>query len=212
MKNLLFILFSLIALKASGQQYMLSGHISDAENHPVSLVSIYISNTTYGTTANESGNYQFKLNPGNYKVVYRLVGHKEVVQNVNITSHDVRLNIKMEDEVFVLKTVVVEGKRVKTDTAADAIMERLIAKRDYYLNEVKQYSCAVYLKGVQRLLGAPKAFLGKAVRNTLDLDSLGRGILYQSESLSDYSFQQPNHIKEITTALKTVWAKSCFQL
>jgi len=210
MKNLLFIFISLIALQASGQQYMLSGHISDQQNQPISFASIYISNTTYGTTTNENGNYQFKLSPGNYKVVYRFVGYKERIANVTVTDHDIRLSIKMENEAFVLKTVIVEGKHVKTDTAADAIMERLIAKRDYYLNEVKQYSCAVYLKGVQRLLGAPKVFVGKSVRNTLDLDSLGRGILYQSESLSDYSFQQPNHIKEVTTALKTVGLNPAF--
>jgi len=147
MKNLLFIFISLIALQASGQQYMLSGHISDQQNQPISFASIYISNTTYGTTTNENGNYQFKLSPGNYKVVYRFVGYKERIANVTVTDHDIRLSIKMENEAFVLKTVIVEGKHVKTDTAADAIMERLIAKRDYYLNEVKQYSCAVYLKG-----------------------------------------------------------------
>jgi hypothetical protein len=209
-KYLLFLVLSLFAVTASGQQYILSGHISDQQNHPISFVSVYISGTTYGTTANENGNYQFKLNPGTYHVVYRFVGYKERNESVTITNHNVGLNIKMEDEVFVLKSVVVEGKRIKKDTAAYAIMARLIAKRDYYLNEVKEYSCSVYVKGVQRLLGAPKAFLGKAVRNTLDLDSMGRGILYQTESISNYSFQQPNRIKEVTTASKTAGLNPAF--
>jgi hypothetical protein len=210
MKKLFLFFISLIALQASAQQYILSGHVSDAQNHPVPFASVYISKTTYGSTANESGNYQFKLDPGTYKVVYRLVGFKERIENVTINNRDVRLNIKMEEETFDLKTEAVKGNRLKTDTAANAIMQRLIDKRDFYLNEVKQYSCAVYLKGVQRLLGAPKAFLGQSVRNTLDLDSLGRGILYQTESLSDYRFEQPNHIREVTTALKTVGLNPAF--
>ena len=209
-RYILIIFISLIAIKASGQQYLLSGHISDQQNHPVSFASVYIRSTTYGTTANENGNYQFRLTPGTYHIIYRFVGYKEVIQSVTITNSDTRLNIKMEDEVFTLKSVVVEGKRIKKDTAAYAIMEHLIAKRDYYLNEVKGYSCAVYLKGVQRLLNAPKAFLGKAVRNTLDLDSMGRGILYQTESISDYSFQQPNRVKEVTIASKTVGLNPAF--
>lgn len=210
MKNLLFILISLIAFKASGQQYTLSGRITDQRNKPIPFTSIYIRNTTYGTTANEGGNYQFKLSPGTYKVIYRFVGYKERLETVTIANSNVQQNIKMESELFELKTVVVEGKRQKNDTSGNSIMRRLIAKREYYLNEVKAYTCAVYVKGVQRLLGAPKAFLGKDVRNSLDLDSLGRGILYQSESLSNYSFQQPHHIKEVTIASKTVGLNPTF--
>jgi len=210
LKNLLFIFITLIAFKASGQQYMLSGRITDGQNHAIPFTSVYIRNSTYGTTANESGNYQFKLDPGTYYLIYRFVGYKERIENVTITSHDVVHNITMDPELFELKTVVIEGKRIKKDTAANDIMERVIAKREYYLEEVKAYSCAVYIKGVQRLLGAPKMFMGKQVRNTLDLDSLGRGILYQSESISTFNFEQPNHIKEVTIASKTVGLNPAF--
>jgi len=209
-KNLLFVFISLIAFNASGQQYLLSGRVTDGQGHAIPFTSIYIRNTTYGTTANESGNYQFKLNPGTYNVIYRFVGYKERIETVTIASHDVVRNVKMDAGIFELKTVVIEGKRIKNDTAANSIMRHVIAKREYYLTEVKAYSCAVYIKGVQRLLGAPKVFMGKQVRNTLDLDSLGRGILYQSESISTFNFQQPNHIKEITIGAKTVGLNPTF--
>lgn len=209
-KNLLLIFISLIAFKASGQQYMLSGRITDNQNNPIPFVSVYIRSSTYGTTANENGNYQFKLSPGTYHVIYRFVGYKERIETVAITNGNVTHNVVMENEVFHLGTVFIKDKKNKTDTSANNIMRRLIAQREHYLNETKAYSCAVYVKGVQRLLGAPKAFLGKTVRNNLDLDSLGRGILYQSESLSNFSFEQPNHIKEITIASKTVGLNPAF--
>lgn len=210
LKNILFIFITLIALKASGQQYTLSGRITDGQNHAIPFTSIYIRNSTYGTTANESGNYQFKLAPGTYNLIYRFVGYKERIETVTITDHNVVHNVTMEAELFELKTVVIKGERAKKDTAANSIMQRVIARREYYLNEVKAYSCAVYIKGVQRLLGAPKVFMGKQVRNTLDLDSLGRGILYQSESISTFNFEQPNHIKEVTIAAKTVGLNPAF--
>ena len=209
-KQLLFIFITLLTFKASAQQYILSGRISDAQNHPISFTSVYIRNTTYGATANESGSYQFKLNPGTYHVIYRFVGYKERVETVTIVNHDIQHNVQMEDEVFNLKTVIVQGKRLKTDTAANDIMRQVIAKREYYLNEVQEYSVAAYVKGVQRLLSAPKAFMGRQVRNTLDLDSLGRGILFQTESISTFDFQQPNRIKEQTIATKTVGLNPTF--
>jgi len=208
-KKILFLLVSLIAFKASGQEYILSGRISDAQNHPIPFTSVYIRNSTYGTTANESGSYQFKLKPGTYSVIYRFVGYKERIETATIASHDVVHNVKMEDEVFELKAVIVQGRR-ETDTAANAIMRQVIAKREYYLNEVKEYSCVVYIKGVQRLLSAPKALLGRPVRQQLDLDSLGRGILFQSESISNFNFQQPNKVKEVTIASKTVGLNPTF--
>src|ERR1700712_3668925 len=159
-KNLLIVFICLFAFKASGQQYILSSRITDQQNYPVSFASVYIRNTTYGSTANESGNYLFKLSPGTYSVIYRFVGFKERIESVTITNQNVVHNVKMDAEVFQLRDVSVQGKRIKKDTAANNIMHQVIAKRDYYLGEVKEFSCAVYIKGVQRLLSAPKAFMG----------------------------------------------------
>jgi len=210
LRHLLLIFIPFIALSASAQQYNLSGRITDQQNHAVEFASIYIRNSTYGTTANESGRYQFKLNPGTYSVIYRFVGYKERIESVTITDHDEVRNIKMENEVFELDTVQVKSKNHIKDTAANEIMRQVIAKREYYLNEVKEYSCAVYIKGVQRLLRAPKKLMGKTVQEKLDLDSMGRGILFQAESFSTLSVQQPDKIKEETIATKTVGLNPTF--
>jgi hypothetical protein len=209
LRHLFFCLISVIAFNAYGQQYTLSGHVTNQQSRPVSFTSVYVRSTTYGSTANENGFYQFKLNPGTYSIIYRFVGYKEQIETVTIADHDVQRNVQLQDEVFQSNNVVIQGKRVK-DTAAYDIMQRVIQKRLYYLNEVKAYSCAVYVKGVQRLLGAPKALLGSQVREQLDVDSLGRGILFQLESISNFSFQQPNRVNEVATALKTVGLSPTF--
>jgi hypothetical protein len=200
-RYLLLLFFNLTAfhLEASAQQFFLSGRITDQKNKPISFVSIYIKNSTYGTTTNEDGTYQFKLTPGNYNLVYRFVGYKERNEKVTITTQDERRNVKMEDEIFQLKETRANNKKGH-DTAAMAIMRKVINKRAYYLNEVKSYSCAVYIKGLQKLTSAPKGLLQSGVSKVLDLDTNGRGILYQSESLSNFSFEQPNKVKEVTIA------------
>lgn len=187
-------------ISASAQQYLLSGRITDQNNNVVPFSSVYIKNSTYGTTSNEDGAYQFKLSPGTYSVIYRVVGYNEKIVSVTITNHDEQLNVQMQDEVFA--TGRVASVYQKNHDAGDTIMKQVIKKRKYYIEEATSYSCAVYIKGVQRLLSAPKSLLSPAVRQTLDLDSNGQGILYQSESLSDLSFQKPNKIREITIAKK----------
>jgi hypothetical protein len=193
----ILLLLAAFVFKASAQQFVLSGRITDQKNSPISFVSVYIKNSTYGTTSNEDGVYQFKLEPGTYNVIYRFVGYKERVEKVTITDHDERHNVQMEDEIFQLKAVDIKDRKGR-DTAAMDIMRKVIAKREFYLNEIKSYSCVIYIKGLQKLTSAPKALLRQGVAKVLDLDTNGRGILYQSESLSTFNYQQPNKVKEVT--------------
>ena len=192
-----FLLLNAFIFKASGQQFILSGRITDSKDAPISFVSVYIRNSTYGTTTNEDGVYKFNLAPGNYDVVYRYVGYKERIEKVSITDHEEHRNVQMEDEIFQLKSVNVLAKHNR-DTAAEDIMRKVIAKRAYYLNEINTYSCAIYVKGMQKLVSAPKSLLQSGVSKVLSLDSNGRGILYQSESISNFNYQRPNKVKEVT--------------
>jgi hypothetical protein len=178
-RHLLFISFILTALTASAQQYILSGRVSGQKNEPISFTSIYIRNSTYGTTANEEGKYLFKLSPGTYNIVYRFVGYREKMIPVTITDHNDTLNVQLDDEIFKLTDTAKYNS--KTDRGM-AIMRNVLANRKKHMDEFKTYSCAVYIKGVQKLTKAPKSLMGSAVTRQLDLDSNGRGILYQAES------------------------------
>jgi hypothetical protein len=194
---LAFITLTIFHFKASAQQFVLSGRITDQKNSPISFVSVYIKNSTYGTTSNENGVYQFKLTPGTYDIVYRFVGYQEKIEKVTITNQNLQHDVQLQDEIFKLQEVAIKDSRIK-DTSAMGIMQKVIAKRQFYLDEVKSYSCVVYIKGMQRLTSAPKSLLREGVSKTLDLDTNGRGIINQSESISNFSFQLPNKIKEVT--------------
>jgi hypothetical protein len=206
-RNLLFTFFILTTFSASAQQYTLSGRVSGQKNEPVSFTSIYIPNSTYGTTANEEGKYLFKLSPGTYNIVYRFVGYREKMIPVTITDHNDTLNVQLDDEIFELTDTTKYNS--KTDRGM-AIMRNVLANRKKHMDEFKTYTCAVYIKGVQKLTKAPKSLMGSAVTRQLDLDSNGRGILYQAESFSQFNFQSPNKFKEITIASKTAGTNPAF--
>ncbi|AYL99216.1 DUF5686 and carboxypeptidase regulatory-like domain-containing protein [Mucilaginibacter celer] len=207
-RYILLLIAVLCAITASAQQALLSGKITDKNGAVIPFVSIYIRNSTYGTTANENGIYQFKLAPGTYKIIYRSVGYTEKIEEVTIAGQDQQHNVQMADEQF--NTDRVSESYRKNRDAADTIIKQVIKKRRYYMEEATSFSCAVYIKGVQRLLSVPKSMIGQEVQKTLDLDSNGRGILYQSESLSEYNFQKPNKIREITIANRMAGQNTAF--
>ncbi|TWR23905.1 carboxypeptidase-like regulatory domain-containing protein [Mucilaginibacter achroorhodeus] len=206
-KYLLLLILCLTVVIADAQQFMLNGRITGDKGEPIGFTSVYIRNSTYGTTANELGQYQFKLAPGNYNIVYRFVGYREKVVPVSITDHDERLNVQLENEVFSRDDTATYNR--KTDRGM-AIMREVMANRERHMNEFKSYTCQVYIKGVQRLTKAPKSLMSSPVIKQLDLDSLGRGILYQSESLSEFNLQRPNKFKEITIAAKSTGGSPAF--
>lgn len=202
------LVFLLTAISASAQQYILSGKITGDKGEPVAFASVYIRSTTYGTTANEEGFYHFKLNPGTYTVVYRLAGYAVKSEDITVGSQDLVHDVTMQNEEFRFSQV--SDKWRSNQDPGDTIMRMVIKNRKTHLKEVSSYSCAVYIKGVQKLLSTPKSLRSEAVTRALDLDSLGRGILYQSESLSAFNYQAPDKVKEITIASKSAGINTAF--
>ena len=201
-------LILLTVTTASAQVYTLSGKVTTDDGKPVSFTSVFIRNSTYGTAANELGDYRLKLAPGTYKVVYRFPGYKEIIEDVTITDKNASLDIKLESEFYQLRQY--RKTRGRTKDSAVNIIRQVMHNRSTYLNESKSYSCVVYIKGVQKLLSAPKGLMGKNVSDALGMDSTGRGILYQSETLSNLNFQSPNKIKEIMIASKMAGQNASF--
>ncbi|MET3977554.1 hypothetical protein ABIB62_000120 [Mucilaginibacter sp. UYP25] len=202
------IIFILTAFTASAQQSTLSGRVTGQKNEMVPFASVYIRNTTYGTTANEEGVYQLKLSPGTYNVIYRSTGYAEQVEKITIGDQPEAHDIQLTNETFKLSQV--SDKWKQNLDPGDTIMSRVIAKRKQHLEEVKSYSCAVYVKGVQKLLSSPRALTSKAVIQALDLDSNGRGILYQTEILSNLNVAMPDKIHEVTIASKKSGINTAF--
>jgi hypothetical protein len=209
MKKLLLSIFAgLTFFYSSAQQHLFSGTITNQKGTPIPFASVYIRNTTYGSTANENGEYLFKLNPGTYAIIYRFAGYKEKVEKITITGPDRQHNVQLEDDEFKLKKVFTKGKDI--EDPAVSIMHQVINKREYYLNEIKSYSCIEYVKGVKTILSTRKTLLAKGITKVLGLDTSGKGISYQSESLSTYSFEQPDKVKEVFIASKVAGSSPPF--
>lgn len=204
---LTWLLFLSFNISAFAQQFSVSGKVIDDVGKPVPFASVYIQNTTQGASANSEGEYAINLKPGKYVLQYKAVGYKQESRTVDV-SQSKTVNVTLNIEFYQLQTVVIGGK-----DPAIAIMRKTIKNRKTYLNEVQAYTADVYIKGLQKLLDAPKKFLGRdmnSIGKQLGLDSNRRGIIYLSESESKYSFMQPNKVHEEMISSKVSGSNRAF--
>ena len=208
MRKIFFtLLFFLAIIKpAFSQQLLLTGNIKDQQGTTVPFTSVYIKNTTIGTSANIDGVYSLKLDKGTHTIVYKTIGYRTIEKVVALDSNAVE-NIVLTPETYSLKEVSISAN---AKDPAYEIIKNAIDNRKKHLDEVKEFSCHVYIKGVQKLVGAPKTFFGRDIQKTLDLDTNRKGILYQSESQSIYNCSKPHHVHEEMIASKVAGRNNAF--
>jgi hypothetical protein len=188
------------------QEFKLTGSIKDTEGQAVPFVSVYIKNTTKGTSANVDGIYSLALDKGTFTIVYKAIGYKAIEKNISIADN-ISEDVVLAAESYTLSGVTIDGN---AEDPAYEIVRQAIKRRKQHLTEVKSYTADVYIKGVQKLVGAPKKFFGRDVRKTLDLDTNRKGILYLSESTSTFAFQRPGKIHEEMVSSKISGRNNAF--
>lgn len=193
-KSFLTIVFLSCCFIYASAQWKISGTIKDSNGNPIPFSSVYIKNTSLATSANADGQFNLPVAKGSYTLIFKAMGYKSAEDRV-IVDKNLVINPILSEETFTVKDVLISG----AEDPAYAIMRKAIALRKKHLLEVNEFTCDVYIKGMQKLLSAPKKFLGKDIgkmTSEIGLDSNRRGILYLSESESRYSFKQPNLVHE----------------
>lgn len=192
---LLFLLCLTTTLSAQ-----LQGTVTSTDGEALPFANIYIEGTSKGTTTNEEGKYFFDLTEGNYQIVFQYIGYEQKTVAVSIGTVAQTLDVSLALAAIELSSVVVDAY---AEDPAYAIIRKVIAKRKYYKNLIKRYSCDAYVKGNQKMLKAPKQLFGQEIGDMGgSLDSNRQGIIYLSESLSKLYIQAPNQIKEEMVASK----------
>ena len=191
-----FFAFSFILFLLSFHQPVLAatiqGRVTDELNVPLPFTNVFIKGSTFGTTANIDGYYTLEVNPGEFVLVFRLMGFKQHEEKIFMKDASIDLTIQLKSEFYQLKEVRISAN---AEDPAYEIIRNAQKKRKFYLNEVESYSCRVYVKSTQKLLSYPKKFFGKPVNLREMVDST-TGIFYLSESVSKLSVQQPDQVRE----------------
>lgn len=209
MKSVFTLLFLFFTANVWAQNFLLVGKVSDEQGMPVPFASVYLKNSSKGTSANSEGEYQLKLPAGKYDLVFKAIGYRQQERELLLNA-DQTFDVKLPAEIYQLNEVLIPANG---EDPAVAIMRKAIRKRKAHLREVSSYTTEVYIKGMQKLLAAPKKFLGKDVAKMgkeMGLDSNRRGIIYLSESESRLSYIQPDHFREEMISSKVSGSNRAF--
>ena len=172
------------------------GLVTDEDGNAVPFVTVYEEGTTNGTTTNADGRYHLELKDGFHTMVFRYVGFKTEVQGVTVNGQTT-LDVTLKRVVFQLSEANVNGN----EDPAYRIMRLARSRRKFYQKQVREYSCKVYVKGVNHVKNLPKRILGRDI-DISGLDETRSGIVYLSESLSEFHFKAPDKSKERVIASK----------
>ncbi len=194
-KKEFYIIFVIFSLFFSNLEAQIQGYVLDSKGDTLSFATVYIKNSTKGTTTNEDGWYFLNVEDGKNEIVFQYVGYKTQIHEVNYTGQKIRKDISLEEENVGLQEVTVTAEG---EDPAYAIIRKAIAKREYYASLVEEYACDVYMKGNQKLKDVPEKIMGMELGDLEGMidDSTRQGIVYLSETISKLYYQHPDKFKE----------------
>jgi len=115
-KKLLFaFVFILLSTACYAQNNMITGRVIDgATDEPLQFVTIFITNTTLGTTTSEKGSFSISLPPGRHEIIVSMVGYGPIVYPLEILTSGkapAPLLFKLTQTETALNSVSVKAKR-----------------------------------------------------------------------------------------------------
>ncbi|RMF01625.1 MAG: carboxypeptidase-like regulatory domain-containing protein, partial [Bacteroidetes bacterium] len=182
----LLLTFAQLLLAAGG----IRGYVRDTEGEPLAYATIYVDEAGSGTVTNAEGYYEFRLLPGDYRVIFQHLGYETQVQRISVGESMKEVNIRLAPQTFELNTVeIIDGG----ENPAYTVMRKAIAKADYHRQQVDYYKAQVYIKGSGRLLGTPGIARKLLEKEGVKADS---SMAYTSESVSIIEYERPHTFRE----------------
>lgn len=178
------------------------GTIKDIEGKPISYATVILEQTQQGVISNDRGEFEIKpRTEGSYTVAFQFLGYKTERKRIQYQGTPMNIHIVLSEEEFQLDDIVIKvGKN-----PADDIIRRAIANKEQNTKGMVSFTADFYSKGMIKSLKIPKFAKDKVLVNgdkVSGLDSLGQGILYLSETVSELKYQKPNQLKEHIIASK----------
>ncbi|WP_462252510.1 DUF5686 and carboxypeptidase regulatory-like domain-containing protein [Ekhidna sp.] len=186
MKLITFTLATLLTI-SSFAQTGIRGVTKSESGEILPFSTVYVKGTTNGTTSNSEGQFFLKTSAGTQVIVAQYVGYKVVEKQITLNAgQTIQFDFVLQEQALQLKEVVVTAG---DEDPAYRVIREAIRKRKFYENEVSAFKTDAYLKGLFRLDDKPNKILGQKI--TIDT-----GILYLSESVSEFSFELPDKVSE----------------
>ena len=126
-KNLFFLFVATISPVVMAQQ-VVTGRITDAEDRtPVQGASIFIANTTIGTTSDTSGNYSITVTgTGSFEIVVSHVGYKSVVRKFDTPKETHQYNVALK--IIELQEITISATKTYSKRDVDLFWHKILGE------------------------------------------------------------------------------------
>ncbi len=184
-----------IAVSIPMQGQGIIGAVLDVDNKPVEFATIYVKELGTGASTNIEGDFKMSLVSGTYNLVFQHLGFKAKEMLVTVGTSYLNLNVQLEREDIVLRTVVVSANN---EDPAYTIMRKAISKAKYHKQQLNSFETEVYIKGAGRLIDSP-FFL----RKTMEKEGIDSTTSYTSETVSIIKYTRPNTYDERVISVRS---------
>lgn len=190
------LLFSLLAgLATQAWSAGIRGKVTDNQGTPLPFATVYVQETGSGAATNEVGEYEIRLEPGQYQLVFQYLGYRTVVETVSVGAGFVTLNIALDPQPITIKPVDIN---LDGEDPAYTVMRKAIAKATYHRQQLDSYQAQVYIKGSGRLIKSP--FF---VRKLIEKEGIDSTKAFTTESVSIVEYKRPATYKERVISIRT---------
>ena len=190
-----FLFFFLTIISA--QQYRLKGKIYDSETgNSLSFANLRIQNTFRGTSSNSEGEFEIKLEEGDYNIISSYIGFISDTIRVKI-PHDDYIEIKLKPVTINLPEVTV----FPGENPAEQIIRKTIASKNKRKDNLRDYSFTAYTKTIVKTTkDLSQKRESEFTVTALDTGQLKITALLENESKGYFKF--PDYYKDVIIARK----------
>lgn len=187
----------LTSLTLHGQH--LKGKIRGSDGESIPFASIFVKESTFGTTTNDLGDYDILIpSSGTYNIIFQSLGYEKQEHTITFKpAENKTLDITLKRQDYKLKEVRVYSGN---EDPAYPIMRKAIGLAPFHLRQVRHYTAEVYLKGSLLMEKLPK-FIQKQIEKEGEKIEVGKR--YTAESLNEISFHEPDKFNHKVISSRT---------
>ena len=181
------------------QQFSIRGKIEDKTSHvPLTYANLRVLNSSNGTSANKTGEYELRLNAGKYTMIASYIGYRSDTLSITVIQNLKDVNFYLAGIDIQLPDIVVKPGV----NPAIAIIEKAILKKKERNRKLNDYEFEAYAKGTvktQNDISTKRngTSLSLGVNDSIPLKITG---ILESKSIGYY--KKPDDYKEIIIARK----------
>ena len=143
----------------SYSQGTISGNMVDAETGEELIgATVQVEGTGIGTVTDISGNYQLKLDPGTYSIVYSYVSYaSQTVQGVEVIDSEVnRIDIALQTDDVQLEEIVIQAEQINNnEVSLLKLQQKSLAVQDgISMGEIRRIGASNSAESMKNVTGA----------------------------------------------------------